>query len=406
MSLRENWRLKAGLLIGTTLLTLITVALAGEGVVRYRERHRATLGGTMPLLYYRHGRLGHALVRDFDYFGWIRINRAGFRGPETAVQKAPGTVRILVVGSSTTFDPGVSGDRATWPARLQFWLNELAPQRSVEVINAGVPGYHVIEDVIRLETELYRFHPDVIILYEGHNDLFGALRRGREPAPPFTSTPNETPVVTPWTHWLSRHSLLYGKLVARLQATRFLAAGQRALARSDASAPPADAVIDSGTVQFERDLRAFLSVAQSLGIPVVVPELVHVSGIGALQEPDSTIRHVWSYTVPFARPETVLEAYARYNAVLRRVAASFRALLVVTDSFGLVGPSWYDVGDPIHFNDRGADRMGHCLAEALLTAKVLDSRGAADSDGHALAGRASRGLPEPVERWIGKPCRR
>jgi lysophospholipase L1-like esterase len=368
----ETWRAKAGLLAVATLLALLITALAGEVAVRYRERHRATLGGTMPLLYYRHARLGHALVRDFDYFGWVHVNREGFRGPEVAVRKPLGTVRIMAVGSSTTFDPSVSGDQATWPARLQVWINQLAPQRSVEVINAGVPGYHVIDDVMRLETELYRFRPDVVILYEGHNDLFGALRRGSEGAPPFTRTPNECPAVTPWTRWLSLHSLLYGKVVARLQSLQFLAAGQLALALTGPTTSSAEGVIDSGAVAFERDLIVFVSVARSLGIRVVIPQLVHVSRSGAREEPDSTLRHVWAYTVPFAQPETVLQGYLRYNAVLRRVAASLGATWLATDSFGLVGPGWYDVGDPIHFNDRGADRMARRLAEALVIARVLD----------------------------------
>ena len=75
--------------------------------------------------------------------------------------------RTLAIGSSTTFDPGVSGDAATWPARLQFWLAQLSPAHTVEVINAGVPGYVVMTDLIRLETNLYRYRPDVIVRNEG-----------------------------------------------------------------------------------------------------------------------------------------------------------------------------------------------------------------------------------------------
>ena len=366
---------KLALLLGAIVVTVAVVAVGGEVAARYRERHRGTPSGTMPLLYYRHARLGHALVRDYDYFGWVHVNREGFRGPEVAVEKAPGTVRIMAVGSSTTFDPAVSGDQATWPARLQVWLSQLAPQRSVEVINAGVPGYRVIDDVIRLEVELYRFRPDVVILYEGHNDLFGALRRGREPPSAFSGTPDEIPAVSPWTHWLSRHSLLYGELVGRFKVLRFSAAGQRGGGQARASTPWADVVIDSGAAQFERDLRVFLSVARSLGVRVVVPELVQVSGVGVVEEPDSTTRQEWSYTMPFARVKTVLRAYIRFNTVLRDVAACFGATWVPTTSFGVDGRAWYDAGDPIHFNDRGADRMAQRLSQALLSAGVLEAAG-------------------------------
>jgi lysophospholipase L1-like esterase len=369
--LEACWK-QLALLLGAVVLAAAAVALGGEVAVRYRERHRSTPSGTMPLLYYRHARLGHALVRDFDYFGWVHVDREGFRGPEVAVEKAPGTVRIMAVGSSTTFDPAVSGDAATWPARLQVWLKRLAPQRPVEVINAGVPGYRVMDHVIRLEVELYRFHPDVVILYEGHNDLFGALRRAPEHLPAFSGTPEETPTVSPWTHWLSRHSLLYGELVGRFKALRFSAAGQRFRGQARVSTAPADAVIDSGAAQFERDLRVFLGVARSLGIRMVVPEVVHVSGVGVVEEPDSTTHREWSYTMPFARVETVLRAYVRFNSVLRDVAACFGATWVPTTSFGLDGRAWYDAGDPIHFNDRGADRMAQRLAQALLSAGVLE----------------------------------
>jgi lysophospholipase L1-like esterase len=387
MTHREGWKGTVGLLAGATLLAFVVVAFAGEAAVRRREWHRTTLAGTLPLLFYQHGRLGHAMVRGFDYFGWIHINHEGFRGPEVAVQKAPGVLRIMAVGSSTTFDRSVSGDAATWPARLQFSLNQL-PGRSVEVINAGVPGYRVMEDLIRLEEELYRYQPDVIILYEGHNDLFGALGRGRGGLEPASSTPGEVPIVTPWGHWLSRHSLLYGKLAARLKVFQFGVAGRRTLAQGEPAGQSEDETLNAGAQKFERDLASFLAVASTLGTRVVIPEMVHASGVGTVSESDSTLRNIWSYTVPFARPEAVLRGYVRYNAVLQQVAKRFGATWIGTASFGLTGTQWYDAGDPIHFNDRGADRMGHRLAEALVASGILDLR-APQPPGKARAASAA-----------------
>src|SRR5437667_105550 len=260
---------------------------------------------------------------------------------------------------------------ATWPARLQAWLQRLAPDQRVEVINAGVPGYRVIDNLIRLEMDLSRYRPDVVILYEGHNDLFGALRRTRVEPPAFISTPDEIPSVTPWGHWLTRHSLLYGKLVGRLEVLHFVASGRRASATGVPRLLP-QAVVDTGARRFEQDLTAFLAVTRSFDIRVVIPELVQMSGVGSLEEPDSTIRRIWSYTVPFARPETVLQAYVRYNEALRNTARRFGATWIPTDSFGLAGKEWYEEGDPIHFNDRGAERMAQQLARALITRHALD----------------------------------
>ncbi len=68
------------LAVVVTLLSVALAAVGGEAALRSRERHRPTLGGTMPLLFYQHGQLGHALVRDFDYGGRIHVDREGFRG--------------------------------------------------------------------------------------------------------------------------------------------------------------------------------------------------------------------------------------------------------------------------------------------------------------------------------------
>ena len=116
---RVSWRVWAVYGIVMTLFAVTATSIAGESYLRYREQHRATFDGIMPTLFYRHSRLGHALVRDFEYFGRIHIDREGFRGPEVALAKAPGVTRIMVVGSSTTFDPGVSHDSLAWPARLK-----------------------------------------------------------------------------------------------------------------------------------------------------------------------------------------------------------------------------------------------------------------------------------------------
>src|SRR5690348_1023833 len=146
------------------LTALPTVVLAatlwgiGEVAVRYHERHRATVPGTMPSLFYRQIPLGQALVRDDDYFGWVHTNAEGFRGVRPVAPDKPADVtRIIAVGGSTTFDTQVSADSAAWPARLERLLNEQLPGHRIEVINAGVPGYGVDHDLIRLETELYAY---------------------------------------------------------------------------------------------------------------------------------------------------------------------------------------------------------------------------------------------------------
>ncbi len=70
-------------------------------------------------------------------------------------------VRILADGGSTTFDATVTADDSTWPAQLERLLVANHGPGSVEVLNAGVPGYAVFDNFIRLQSDLYRLKPDI-----------------------------------------------------------------------------------------------------------------------------------------------------------------------------------------------------------------------------------------------------
>src|SRR5438552_3672722 len=211
-SRRQQWR-RLGI-AGLALVLLGVAAGAVELGARYRERHRTDIPSNFPSAYYPHERLGWAMVRNLDYYGWFHVNSHGFRGPETTIAKPAGTFRIMVVGGSTTFETQVSSDAHAWPARLQHWLGMSYPTRSIEVINAGIPGYRVFDQLIRLQMELFVFEPDLIILYAGHNDVscvladrFMARNEGDRPLQmkPFSRT----------EAWLQRHSEAYNKIVSQ-----------------------------------------------------------------------------------------------------------------------------------------------------------------------------------------------
>jgi lysophospholipase L1-like esterase len=374
-STRRRW-IPVAVVAGSLTMTLALVLAVGEIGIRYYEGHRSSVPGTMPMLFYRHLRLRYALRRNKDYYGWVHINAQGIRGPAVALSRTAGVPRIMVVGGSTTFDTFVRGDDKAWPAQLQAELTRLRSGHKVEVVNAGVPGYRLLDNIIRLQTELYRFRPDVIVYYEAHNDIFAAFRQAvRAPGP--TNTPDEMPVVTPWHQWLEQHSMLYAKILGRLLSVEFSRTSRVESSRTAPHDSVLQATVDNGVASFDRDLTSFVLIAQSLGARVVVPEVVHVTGPRVETERDVGVRGLWRTSVPFAPPEMVLHAYARYDDIARTVAEKRGATYIPTTDFGLVGTRWYSPGDPIHFNDAGAARMGAAMARALVDAGVVDTSFAA-----------------------------
>ena len=100
----------------------------------------------------------------------ININSHGFRGQEILREKPDNTFRIFVVGGSTTF--GIrSPDNQTIPGHLQQILNEKNFDKKIEVINAGIGGITSTDEVQLIKTKIVQFDPDLIIVYDGNNDM-------------------------------------------------------------------------------------------------------------------------------------------------------------------------------------------------------------------------------------------
>ena len=83
----------------------------------------------------------------------------------TGAPANPSAVRVAVVGGSTTFGAGVT-DVDSWPARLQAMLGA-----NYSVINFGMLGYSTAEGIIQTALLVPETRPDIIVFYEGWNDI-------------------------------------------------------------------------------------------------------------------------------------------------------------------------------------------------------------------------------------------
>ncbi len=120
------------------------------------------------------------------YDGWfagvpVRINTLGFRDTrEYAIEKAPGTFRILVLGDSVTFGHGTLNE-TTYPFLLEQRLKQWRPGVKWEVWNLGVPGYNTSQELAYLNEIGPRYAPDLVIAGFYPND-FTANAPASEPS--------------------------------------------------------------------------------------------------------------------------------------------------------------------------------------------------------------------------------
>lgn len=114
----------------------------------------------------------------------VTTDSQGLRAPIHPLAKPGGVLRIMAMGCSTTFGWGVDDDES-WPARLEALLHD-GGYRSVEVINAGQPGYTSFQGRWLWETVAHRYQPDLVLLgfvvqdarKAQYSDLSQALQQG------------------------------------------------------------------------------------------------------------------------------------------------------------------------------------------------------------------------------------
>lgn len=100
----------------------------------------------------------------------VHINSMGLRGNDISLKKGEGVKRIIVLGDSFIFGPGVSDDE-TLPAQLEEILNRRDLGIRFEVLNAGTNGYNTEQEVEYFQKKGLAFSPDLVILTFFQNDL-------------------------------------------------------------------------------------------------------------------------------------------------------------------------------------------------------------------------------------------
>lgn len=101
--------------------------------------------------------------------GENRHNSLGFRGDEIPIPKPEGAYRIAAIGASTTYG-AVQDYRQSYPDLLEAYLHEQG-YGFVEVVNAGVGAYTSHQNLMTLQFRVLPLEPDLIILYQGWNDI-------------------------------------------------------------------------------------------------------------------------------------------------------------------------------------------------------------------------------------------
>jgi hypothetical protein len=129
------------------------------------------MGIGYPVLYRVDAQLGSVLRPGAQAWfrsegrSWVAVNPDGMRDRDHAVEKPPGTFRIAVLGDSMTEAMQVPQERnfcSVLENRLRG-CRQLAG-KTPETLNFGVSGYGTAQELVILQTRVWKYHPDMVLL--------------------------------------------------------------------------------------------------------------------------------------------------------------------------------------------------------------------------------------------------
>jgi hypothetical protein len=285
-------------------------------------------------------------------------NSLGYRNKEFPVKKPDGVFRIAVLGGSTTYNIGIDDNDKTFTAQLEKILREKYGYKNVEVINAGVGGYNSWETLINLEFRVLDIDPDLVIEYEGANDVHarfvdpisyrgddsGRRKQWENPSTSFLEYSALLRVVLRKTGLTSQVGIL--KFVTPDTAYK-----RGSLARHN----PMELLDKNPPVYFRRNLDNMVAIARANNVDIMFA--------------------TWAYSTDpedYASTPYYQRGFDEHNAVMKEVALNNEIPLF---DFASAMPQdnkyW---GDGRHINELGAEQQAELFAEFIHKNGLIKNR--------------------------------
>ncbi len=289
-------------------------------------------------------------------------NSLGYRNDEFTAEKPSGTYRIVALGGSSTYDVRIENNAETFTAQLEKLLKEEYGYQNVQVINAGVPGYNSWEILVNLEFRVLDLDPDLVIIYEGTNDVHARLVEPSSYRGDDTGRRQswQVPQVPLWEHSTLIRILSRMTNVSRQVSVDDFVSSPTYLSwpfedrLSEYNLVPAEILKENPPTFFRRNLEIMVAVAR---------------------EQDAEIMFsTWAYSPnlnDYASQDYYQQAFQENNSVVKEVATSHHIPLF---DFAEVMPQdakyW---ADGRHANEAGALLKAQLFAEYIHTLGLIEN---------------------------------
>lgn len=301
---------------------------------------------------------GNKLYQTMDGVQYISS-----RHKETFPLKKPkNTIRIVCFGGSTTENSfAFRKGEIHYPLVLQSILEEKFEKTKFEVINVGFSAYATPHSLILLELDVLSWEPDIVILSHNINDLSVSywpdlsFDYSNKYADEFYTYPGMKRDVR-----LIERSMFIGFIKSSF--LKLIGGAKYPIIRESQGNKPSP----SAEKIFRRNLRSFVSLAQSNGIQVLL-------GTQALQPSEEMfLRHMnekpYNKKVLYPLHEEFVQHHHAYNEAIKQVSLETGTMFADNDL--ALGGQIEFFHDFVHYSVAGVKPLAQNYADVLSKSKT------------------------------------
>lgn len=299
---------------------------------------------------------GLRIPRPNAAFGKLQFNSLGFRGGELDMPKPPDRIRVAFVGTSSTLDPYVTDDRATWAAQAMTAVRERLPNCKFDFLNAGVPGFSLPQTTTYFEHNVAKTEPDLVVVWAGG---FNARLDDLAIAAGLHKEPHYSPSL------LAEVSRFWSKLEMNAEVIRRQRAAHSNAGKLDVS--QYDLVTDY-KAELAR-MREVVTAAGALPVVMAIPGWLR-DGLDSNLYEEAAKTDV--FFMPYMSYQRLIETRQRFDSALTEFGQAHQTPAILWWSLIPPKPSYF--ADSNHFAPQGAAAYGAAIGNRL--ADVIEGDGA------------------------------
>ncbi|MFA3790709.1 hypothetical protein AB6T38_06300 [Aliiglaciecola sp. SL4] len=282
----------------------------------------------------------------------IQSNSLGLRDDEIG-EKEDDEFRIAILGASSVMGTYTKKNSDTISAKLNNTLSSHFPEKNFKVINAGIAGLVVYEQIKLLDEIIQPLNIDLLVWYPGFNDMTGYCLQQTE-AKASQKVNFDLPKIQ-LPSWLLSIDLLIKNTIG-LRTTEIQNTEQLDPSTLDTS-------------RYSKKINQLLDTAEKLNVPTLVVTNARAFRTDMPEKEQYRLSETSRYYNNCFDLKGINQLFDDHNLIIKSVAESRGYPVLELNEYIPGGDTYF--GDATHFTVKGSQKVAEIFEQKLITSGLI-----------------------------------